>query len=303
MLTFCVNFYATSPDEFGESRPMSPLDLRSLLKDASRVVVTSKDEVRLISLTTFDPTIDPGGYRRQANYKVAHGIILDFDNGELTPEEFEQIFWHDAADEKIAFIICNTFSRCAEQPNRFRVIIPFQSPVYSLAEYQATYDTLVERLERAGYSAGRAKLDATCRSGIQLFRYPCTNRTQKDWAFCRSHGLQRMRDADRYALKPVPAVTRRKMPVEPKPAMKNDPPMDTIDPNSGSIEQLQNEISRMTEGRHRKLFDLAIMLRSQGRGLEEIEKILLQTVGDDQKLQRKVRYILASLRRYDDEAA
>jgi hypothetical protein len=44
-------------------------------------------------------------------------LVLDFDNGALSPEQFVEIFWTKAGRAgKRSFIICNTFSRSPEEP-------------------------------------------------------------------------------------------------------------------------------------------------------------------------------------------
>ena len=98
-------------------------------------------------MTTFRIRDGEAGYRRQNNFRCAYGLVLDFDNGLLSPEEFERIFWHDAGPlGKTSFIICNSFSRSAPQPNRYRVIVPFRNPCPSLELFQLVHDSLVERI-------------------------------------------------------------------------------------------------------------------------------------------------------------
>ena len=84
----------------------------------------AKGEVPLFNPAIFDASIDPKvGYRTQKNFSFSSMLVLDFDNGNLSPEKFEDIFWHKAGKGlKRSFIICNSFSRSSKQPNRFRVM-------------------------------------------------------------------------------------------------------------------------------------------------------------------------------------
>ena len=60
-------------------------------------------------------------------------LVLEFNNGKISPEEFEDIFWHKAsADQNRAFMIYNDFERCPEEPNHFSVVFPFKSPALSI---------------------------------------------------------------------------------------------------------------------------------------------------------------------------
>jgi hypothetical protein len=253
------------------------------MKKFARAVIDDKEKLSLMNMTEFDPSIDPGGYRRQNNFKRAYGLILDFDGGKLSPEEFERIFWHDAKKgEKVAFVICNTFSRSAADPNRYRVFIPFRTRAMSLDAFQATYDTIVERLADSGYAEADAKLDQRCRSGIQPFYIPSTNRAHKEWAYFKVHGLDRMRDFERYALKPttIPDVA----PSPPQPEVQpirimpsRNSPIDQAWRKDGRVLELQSEIRSMSEERHDPFFAMAVSLRSMGYSMEVIEEILYDT--------------------------
>ena len=129
-------------------------------------------------------------------------LILDFDNGNLSPEQFEDIFWHKAGTGlKRSFVICNSFSRSPEQPNRFRVMFLYKKPALSIAAHEAVYNSIVERLEGEGFTVDGMKLDTGCKSGVLSFYMPCTNRAHPDYAFFRAHGTK-TRDIDRYGIDP-----------------------------------------------------------------------------------------------------
>ncbi len=129
-------------------------------------------------------------------------LVLDFDNGKLSPEQFEDIFWRKAGKGlKRSFIICNSFSRSPGEPNRFRVIFPFKKPARSINEHKAVLNSIVSRLESEGFSEEDMGLDRQCKSGVQSFYLPCTNRAHPDYAFFRTHGMK-TRDIERHGIEP-----------------------------------------------------------------------------------------------------
>ena len=302
MLTCCPDKYAKLPTQFFPET-FTPPDLMKFFRDAAQTVIDAKEELYVMfTMTEFDPSIDPEGYRRQVNIKRIYGLILDFDGGNLSPEEFERLFWLEASrGDKFAFIICNSFSRRPEEPNRFRVIIPFRTPVSSLTEFQAIYDWFVDLLGEHGYTASDAKLDPGCRSGNQPFYVPCTNRRYKEWAFCRAHGLKRTRDFARHAFDPTKYEVAPPEPVAPQAptAARTAPPRNPTRSWPDSVVAMQKEIREMFEDRHQVFFDMAVKLRSMGHSLDQIEQILLDTADYDPKLERKARDIMVSLRKYD----
>ena len=83
-------------------------------------------------ISHFKVPEDGVSIKRDQNFLSASCLVLDFDNGSFSPEDFIRLFWRQPGDHrKRSFLICNTFSRSETQPNRFRVIIPFQRPVMS----------------------------------------------------------------------------------------------------------------------------------------------------------------------------
>jgi hypothetical protein len=302
-LTYCGSLYCKLESEFNKCE-MSPLDLVAYLKLAARTPYDTKDDLLLVGLTVFDPGIDALGYRRQANIKVLYGLILDYDGGNLSPEEFERIFWpDDKSKPRFAFIICSTFSRCADDPNRFRVFIPFRSPTTSLRMFQALHDLVVERMEKHGFTRSGSKLDPICRAGNQFFRFPGRNRQHPEWSFCRAHGLKRTRDFERYALDPATyeIVSERTAHTAPS---KPEPPMNFHNQrwhSSPAVCELQRQIREMHEDRHDAFFRMGIELRSTGYALDTIQEILVDTAGDDEKMLKKATDIIMSLRRYEEQ--
>jgi hypothetical protein len=137
IVTFHQSKYAKTADEF----IVVSCALQDFIAQFRLYAKTpiEKKERFFFNAAHFDPTIDPSqGYRTKANFHSASMLVLDFDNGALSPERCVEIFWTKAGRAgKRSFIICNTFSRSPEEPNRFRVILFFKTPVRSLGAYQA----------------------------------------------------------------------------------------------------------------------------------------------------------------------
>ena len=99
-------------------------------------------------------------------------------------------------------MICNSYSRCPEAPNKFRVIFFYKRPATSLEQHKAVYAAIVARLEENNFTAQSVKLDAQCKSGVQSFYLPCTNGDHPKWAFFTARGTK-TRDLERCAIDPV----------------------------------------------------------------------------------------------------
>ena len=136
-------------------------------------------------------------------FKQSSFMVLDFDNGNLSPDDFVRIFWREAKrGHKRSFVICNSFSRSPEKPNSFRVIMFYKRPATTIDQHKAILASIVHRLEQNGFSADSAKLDPNCKSGIQSFYLPCTNKAHETWAFFEKYGTK-TRDLERCAIDPA----------------------------------------------------------------------------------------------------
>ena len=56
----------------------------------------------------------------------------------------------------------------------------YKKPARSIAEHEAVYKSIVERLEGEGFTVEGMKLDTQCKTGIQSFYMPCTNLAHPD---------------------------------------------------------------------------------------------------------------------------
>ena len=219
---------------------------------------------------------------------------MDFDDGDLTPEQFIDIFWKKAgAAQKRSFLICNSYSRSAEKPNRFRVILLYRRPATALEQHQAVYDAIVSRLAEAGYSEEAAGLDRTCRSGVQSFYMPGTNRHHQDWAFFKTFGTK-TEELARYAIDPTMywKTTNGK-----DRRMNGHSAVNCNTMTTAAIEELKSAIKGKTEGRHKLVWQYATQLAWRFRDESEVAHHLAEMAGSDKALQKKARDAIASLRK------
>ena len=242
------------------------------------------------------PLIDPEkGYRTQANFHSASMLVLDFDNGSLSPERFVEMFWTKAGrGQKRSFVICNTFSRSPDEPNRFRAILFFTTPARSLAEYQAVFDSVIARIVEEGYPVAEMGIDMTCRSGVQSFYIPCTNRAHPGHAFFEHYGTE-TRDIGRYGIDP--SAYLKTAPTRPtlERAKQSSIAVDGLSPE---LSDMKKKLMGMAEGRHALFFDFACKTAIHFKDKAKVTKELYDVAGSDAKLRGKVKPALNSLRKY-----
>jgi hypothetical protein len=221
-------------------------------------------------------------------------MVLDFDDGDLSPGEFERIFWSEAGrGQKRSFVICNSFSRCEATPNKFRVILFYKRPAATLQQHEAVYDAIVSRLEENGYTATSAKLDPGCKSGVQTFYLPCTNRAHQEWAFFEPRGTK-TRDLERCTIDPV-MFGRTAMAVVPR-LTANSIVVANATPEK--IDAATATLRSMNEGRNHEIFMTGLKLSRLGLSPNEIESELNAVVGSEPHMKRKIPGVIGSLRKY-----
>ena len=160
-------------------------------------------------------------------------------------------------------------------------------------------DSLVERIRVVtGYEMKETGLDPQCRSGIQSFRIPCTNRNQREWAFFRTYGMT-TREFAKFAINPITYEEVKPITyAKPDHGLWNQQTKN-ITPEFVAIKEAKKqELKAMKEGRHHMYFQFAIVLRGNGYSFEEIYDELLEIAGTDPKMRRKAYDIMVSLYQY-----
>jgi hypothetical protein len=268
----------------------------AFLRQQARAIIKEKSDKCFLNPCLFAPPPGAEGYRRMEYFKQASFFLLDFDDGELSPEKFASIFWDDAGrGRKRSFVICNSYSRSAGTPNKFRVVMFYKRAATSLEQHKAVYKAIVARLEEHGFTAASARLDPQCKSGVQSFYLPCTNRDHPDWALFKAYGTK-SRDLERCSIDPI---------LHGKTAVLSDP-VPSITLNSivwscasrDQIDVTTANLRTLTTGRHEAIFDTAKELCRLGLSRAEVEAELLQAVGNESKMRKKVSDALRSLTKY-----
>jgi hypothetical protein len=149
----------------------------SLLELWHEEEVSSKKDRFLIS-----PAIFNKDGKKLQNIEFMRHIWLDFEKGDLEPEEIPQIL------SGIRLIVMSTFSHRKEKP-RFRVFIP-TSRRMTVQAYRYIWDWIASKIERAGYwvkerhdGARPSGLDRSARSPHTLFYAPCRAKGSMDAFF------------------------------------------------------------------------------------------------------------------------
>ncbi len=225
-------------------------------------------------------------------------LVLDFDNGALSPERFVEMFWTKAGrGQKRSFVICNTYSRSPEEPNRFRVILFFKTPARSIAEYQAVFDSVISRIVAEGYPIAEMGIDMTSRSGNQSFYIPCTNRAHPGYAFFEQYGTE-TRDIERYGIDPSAYLKTAPAQILER-AKRSSIAADVPASLTPELSDMKTKLMSMSEGRHDLFFNYACRTAIHFKGdRAKVSAELHIVAGSDPKLHAWVKPALNSLKAY-----
>ena len=102
-----------------------------------------------MSTAIFDPNQVKGTARGTGNIVYLQNLWLDFEDGDLSPDEFPTLF------PRTRMILTNTFRHTVARP-RYRVIIPTTDQLMPEV-YLLLYEQIARKLEDAGYAVPRRK--------------------------------------------------------------------------------------------------------------------------------------------------
>ena len=277
---------------------MSFMELKNHLKKSSKVVTDDKFSHPLINSSIFRHQ----GYNQRTNdnFFQSNMIILDFDDGDISIQDFEEIFHLNAVSgQKRSFIICNSFSACNGTPNKFRVFMPLSKPVTSIDDYQAIFDSVLSRLSYQGYTMGSMALDSSSYSPVQSYFMPCTNRDHKEYAYFKAHGFDSARTLKQRSLN-VDSILRTALkPVESNVVIQVDFKKKQIDIDA-KVADAKRKYLQVLKGegkRNSAFFDVGISLANY-LDFYEIEQILNELAGNDKKMQKRIQGVIKSITNY-----
>lgn len=293
-VTFHPTIYDTDTEQFTLDY-FKPNEFVRLMRSFSKDVIKDKTSNIMINSTVFlKRNGEDEGFRQKVNFLESSMMILDFDNGELSIDDFEDIFWKKAGrGNKRSFLIFNSFSRSEEQPNRFRVIMLYKQPATSLEAHHAVYDSIVNRLELNGFDEETSGLDRACRNGVQSFYMPSTNAAHPEWWYFKAPGCH-TREIERYGIEPDKYLRTAIKPSTQAKVVKLDTKSKEI-PHK-SIEAWKAEINAMISGRRGVVYSFAVALVTQhGCSRDQVESHLWSLATGDANLDRHIEGALAAL--------
>lgn len=254
----------------------------------SENVLASKEANQLISPALFDPALSPHHDRGLENIVYCRHLYLDFENGDLKPEEFPKLF------PKLRMVVANTFNHSGEKP-RFRVVIP-TTDIMTPEVYCILQNQITSKLEEAGYTVerkGSKKADArrnNLRSGLDtgkqapnsLFYLPCQVKGAKN-SFFRYYD-----DEGRDFLDATVWVENGLIPTAPDPVdwIQDDyHQSDWIDRDAVDAAIARWQSTPKGQG-HDAFFQLAVDLRGAGMGAIDLQ-LILRTQADSARSKRE----------------
>jgi hypothetical protein len=248
---------------------------KHLFKQFSRLadnVLDLKEESRLINAGVFTTE---SAARSHKNFVHSEMIILDFDNGKLSPEDFINVFWNDC-DEKLrhTFFICNSWSRSESEPNRFRVFIPTSRTMNTISEYKTVYYYVLSRLVELESDLG---LDPTSGSAVSGFYLPCTNINEQDWAFHDEYGTER-------ELLPVDLIINNQLANKPAPDYKRTT---NFKINMSELDELKLKINSMKSNRHDLIWELSSKMELAGLSESQATNYVSELTRNNSKIAKK----------------
>jgi hypothetical protein len=150
----------------------------------------SKEDMDLFSPAIFDPNRSIKGTRKKENIIYLRHIVLDFEDGELEPDELPRLF------PDLQMVITNTFRHTWDRP-RFRAVF-FTNEIMTPEIYGLIYGRIADKLEEAGYwvdrkdkrrkplarsNMPRSGLDWSKSYPTSLFYLPCQGENPQDSFF------------------------------------------------------------------------------------------------------------------------
>ncbi len=240
-------------------------------------ILVRKEDNRLISPSVFDPALCSEHDRGLENIVYCRHVWLDFENGDLKPEDFPKLF------PNLRMVITNTFGHTKENP-RFRAVI-LTTNILTREAYNILQSQIIAKLEDAGYSVdAKPKVGAnTLRSGLDtgknvpssLFYLPCQVEDSADNCFRYYAGDDtEFLDAARW-------IENGLIPLAPEPVewVRQD------HEGLGSINQDAVDAaialwrSTPADQGHEAFFQLAVELRGAGMGAGDIQTTLKTQAG------------------------
>ena len=244
-----------------------------VLRELHQRKIESKERSWLISPAIFDPNRVKGTARGTGNIVCLQNLWLDFEDGDLSPDELPSLF------PRIRMILTNTFRHTAARP-RYRVIIPTTDQL-TPETYLLLYEQIARKLEDAGYAVPRRKLTAgyatNRQSGLDWSKrlpssllYLPSQAEDPSQSFFRDYN-----DASRVPLDPVPWISNGPMPLQPELDTCSDLNDDGREIDQARVQAAITNWRNSPKGSgNDNFFKFALDLRRAGMNKGQIETVL-----------------------------
>jgi len=208
-MSFGVSFLSSIYNKSLAGINSSPMEfVKTMQSIYTNHIISTKDESVLFNGVTYKTEQS----RALSNVDYASLVVVDIDDGDLSPEEFKAIFTQKT---KHSFFMCNSFSRSVAKPNNYRAVF-FIKQVVNDEIYREVQGYIQRIIAQQGYITcwpkDRAKhLDKNSNakfSGIDLskthtasfFYLPCKVQNRLDWSFFWRGNLKDEAQLTRYAI-------------------------------------------------------------------------------------------------------
>ena len=222
-----VSFMSSIYNKSLASMNDSPMDFVSTMQGIfNNHIIRQKDESILFNGVRYKTEQS----RALDNVDYASLVVVDIDNGDLSPDEFYRIF---TQLHKHSFFMCNSFSRSADKPNNYRAIF-FIDQVVNDDIYRDIQAYLQRIIEQQGYitcwpkdrqehlaknpNAKFSGIDLSKNHTASFFYIPCKVQGREEWAFFKRGNLKDLAQLKRYAIK-VEKVIQHQPEVVTKPTL------------------------------------------------------------------------------------
>jgi hypothetical protein len=260
--------------------------------------IKNKKEAMLMSPAVFDPALAGDKDRGTENIKYLRNLWLDFEDGELRPDQFPDLF------PNLRMLVTNTFHHTREKP-RFRVIIP-TSQAITPETYKLIYGHIAGKLEDAGYlvirgdsknrksSKPSSGLDWSKSLPTSLFYLP-SQAQDPTQSFIRDYD-----GPGRASLEPTIWVKHGRFPLAPSMEHHSESTPENQQVDELRVDRAKNEWRRTPRGHgNDAFFKLAVRRKRAGMTLSQIESLLreeLKYSHSPNEREAQIPGILTSLR-------
>lgn len=197
-------FSKTTSDRYG-----STMEFISAMKSLyTNHVVNSKDEVALFNGVTYKTNES----RKLTDVQHASLVVVDIDNGDLSPDKFFDIF---SKEHKHSFIMCNTFSRSTANPNSYRAMF-FIDTVVNDDVYRYIQKYIQRIINQYGYitctnsekasilqrnpNAKFSGIDLSKTHTASFFYLPCQVAGREEYAFFKRGNCKSIDEVIKYSI-------------------------------------------------------------------------------------------------------